>query len=75
MVANGTLTGHRSHMKGNTNGSDDDRDNTQTDTLMNDIEALKMLWVKEDTSWDTTAVFGDYRKKLCAFSADYRDRK
>ena len=34
-----------------------------------------MLWVKEDTSWDTAAVFGEHRKKLRAFSEDYKHRR
>jgi len=51
------------------------KDDEQTDTLVHDIEALKMLWVKEDTSWDTAAVFGEHRKKLRAFSEDYKHRR
>ena len=77
LVANGTLRGH----SGNTDTASTDsythisKGDAQTDTLVNDIEALKMLWVKEDTSWDTAAVFGEHRKKLRAFSEDYKYRK
>ena len=35
-------------------------------TLLDDIEALRLLWIKEDTSWDTAAVLGEHRKKLRA---------
>ena len=72
-----TLRGH----SGNTDTASTDpythisKGDAQTDTLVNDIEALKMLWVKEDTSWDTAAVFGEHRKKLRAFSEDYKHRK
>ena len=45
------------------------------DTLIHDIEALRMLWVKADTSWDTAAVFGEHKKKLRAFSEDYKYRR
>ena len=55
--------------------TEDKRVNTQADTFVHDVEALKMLWVKEDTSWDTAAVFGEHRKKLRAFSEDYKHRK
>jgi hypothetical protein len=48
---------------------------TRTDTLLDDIEALRLLWIKEDTSWDTAAVLGEHRKKLRAFSEDYKYRK
>ena len=34
-----------------------------------------MLWVKADTSWDTAAVFGEHKKKLRAFSEDYKYRR
>jgi len=46
-----------------------------TDTFVNDVEALRMLWIKEDTSWNTAEVFGEHRKKLRAFSEDYKYRK
>ena len=45
------------------------------DTLINDVEALRMLWVKDDTSWNTAEVFGEHRKKLRPFSEDYKYRK
>ena len=34
-----------------------------------------MLWVKDDSCWDTAAVFGEHRKKLRPFSEDYKYRK
>ena len=46
-----------------------------TDTFVNDIEALKMLWIKEDRSWNTAEVFGEHLKKLRAFSEDHKYRK
>ena len=75
LVANGTLTGHSGNIEGKQQTDDTNKGNKQADTLLNDIEALRMLWVKEDTSWDTAAVFGEHRKKLRAFSEDYRYRK
>ena len=47
----------------------------ENDTLINDIEALKMLWIKDDTSWNTAEVFGEHRKKLRPFSEDYKYKK
>ena len=45
------------------------------DTLVNEVEALRMLWIKDDTSWNTAEVFGEHRKKLRPFSEDYKYRK
>jgi hypothetical protein len=39
------------------------------------LDALKMLWVKEDTTWDTQAVWGPYKKRLRPFSEDYKHRQ
>ena len=75
LVTNGTLTGHSGNAKGKQQTDDTDTGNKQEDTFLHDIEVLKMLWVKEDTSWDTAAVFGEHRKKLRAFSEDYKYRK
>ena len=47
----------------------------ENDTLINDIEALRMLWIKDDTSWNTAEVFGEHRKKLRPFSEDYKYKK
>ena len=89
LVADGTLTGHRGNTEGDNrpdqeqklgtklsaNTADEQGRPTQTDTFLDDIEALRLLWIKEDTSWDTAAVFGEHRKKLRAFSEDYKYRK
>ena len=81
LIADGTLTGHRGDTEGDsrrtqpTNTANEQGRPTQTDTFLNDIEALRLLWIKEDTSWDTAAVFGEHRKKLRAFSEDYKYRK
>ena len=47
----------------------------ENETLLNDIEALKLLWIKDDTSWNTAEVLGEHRKKLRPFSADYKNTK
>ena len=47
----------------------------EEDTIINDVEALRMLWIKDDTSWNTSEVFGEHRKKLRPFSEDYKNRK
>ena len=82
LVADGTLTGHRGNAGGHS--PPDQEQNigiikqeraTRTDTLLDDIEALRLLWIKEDTSWDTAAVLGEHHKKLRAFSEDYKYRK
>ena len=47
----------------------------EEDTITNDVEALRMLWIKDDTSWNTSEVFGEHRKQLRPFSEDYKHRK
>ena len=55
--------------------TDDAAMQQEGDTLVNDVEALRMLSVKDDTSWNTAEVFGERCKKLRAFSEDYKYRK
>ena len=81
-MADGTLTGHRGNAGGDSPPDQEQKMGiikqgraTRTDTLLDDIEALRLLWIKEDTSWDTAAVLGEHRKKLRAFSEDYKYRK
>jgi hypothetical protein len=47
----------------------------ESNTMIHDLEALRMLWIKEDTTWNTEEVFGAYKKKLRPFSEDYKHRK
>jgi hypothetical protein len=44
------------------------------DTTRENIETLKMLWIKEHTSWDTTEVLGEHRKQVKLFSTGYRGK-
>ena len=76
-VTNGALRGHSGSTQTTSkkHNTETHINETRQNTLVNDIEALKMLWVKEDISWDTAAVFGEHRKKLRAFSEDYKFRK
>ena len=83
LSANGTLKGRTGDTK-NPNQTGDaethkadnyQRGEDEHDTLTHDIEALRMLWVKEDSCWDTAAVFGEHRKRLRPFSEDYKYRK
>ena len=39
------------------------------------LEILQRLWIKDDTTWDTTKVMGPYSKQLRAFSEDYKHRQ
>ena len=52
-----------------------ERQGAAVDTMINNIEALTTLWTKDDTSWDTTEVLGEHRKKLKPLSTDYKHRK
>ena len=45
------------------------------DTTVDDLEALRMLWIKDDACWDTTEVLGEHRKQLKPFSTEYKQRK
>ena len=54
LVANGTLTGHSGNIEGKQQTDYTNKGNKQADTLLNDIEVLRMLWVKEDTSWGSS---------------------
>jgi hypothetical protein len=74
LVASGTLRGYSGETQTKEKGDLQNKAH-EHNTLIHDIEALKRLWIKDDTCWDTAAVFGEHRKKLRAFSEDYKHRK
>ena len=81
LVADGTLKG-RTEEANTTNCTRDkapqatqQKNATEQETLIHDIEALRMLWVKDDSCWNTAEVFGEHRKRLRPFSEDYKYRK
>ena len=49
-------------------GTDDMTRQVGGDTILDDIEALRMLWIKDDTTWNTAEVMGKHRKTLKPFS-------
>ena len=67
--------GQQPALKSNHLSREGDNTHDTADTIINDIEALKMLWIKDDTSWNTAEVFWEHRKKLRPFSEDYKYRK
>ena len=81
----GTLLPHRGNPSGVTRSTywPDREGKAHNDPAMEDtkqtrkhtIEALQQLWIKEDSMWDTQAVFGPYRKQLRLFSDTYQQRR
>ena len=74
MAANDTPRGHSDETQTKEKRDPQNKAHKHS-TLIHDIEALRRLWIKNDTCWDTAAVFGEHRKKLRAFSEDYKHRK